>query len=123
LRKKNHDLFEAYNQKSQAHQKAQKMFDALKKRTLQIDVRNAVDDTSNAQNHVPLDHLAQNNEKLSNSQRQRLHLELDNRGIDQLHSRQRSGSSGEDGYQINNSRAFEKPRTQYGQSWNGVGKW
>jgi len=117
LRKKNHELFEAYNQKSQAHQKSQKMFDALKKRTLQADVRNAVEDVENT--HV---HLNRHIESFTNSQRQRQQYPLDNQEIEQLHSRQRGGSSGEDDNSTNNSKAFQKPRALYGQSWNGQGE-
>lgn len=123
MRKKHHELFEAFNQKTQAHQKSQKMFNALKKRTLQADVRNAVEDADITQSHAMHGRPSQNSETFTNSQRHRQQYPLDGRGIEQLHSRQRGGSSGEDDHPANNSNAFQKPRALYGQPWDGQGKW
>jgi DNA-binding protein H-NS len=119
LRKKNHELSEAYNQKSQAHQKSQKMYDVLKKRTLQSDVRYAAEDAVGEQmvNTMP---MSQHAEGFSTSQRQTQQYPVDHRGIEQLHSRQRSGSSGDE---EQNSKPFQKPRAVYGQSWNGQGRY
>lgn len=91
------------------------MFDALKRRTLQADVRNAVDDAENTQSHIARNQLSQNVDNFTNSQRQRQHFPLDNRGIEQLHGRQRSGSSGENDVTATNNDAFQKPRAMYGQ--------
>lgn len=118
LRKKNNELFEAYSQKNEAHHKSQKMYDALKKRTLQSDVRYAVEDAANE--NSTHDRQSQNPDGFSGSQRQRQQYPVDHRNIKQLHSRQKSGSSG-DGDQGQPS--FQKPRPVYGQSaWSSQGE-
>jgi len=92
------------------------MYDALKKRTLQSDVRYAAEDAAN-ENSM---HERQNVEGLSGSQRQRQQYPVDHRNIEQLHSRQKSGSSG-DGDQGQPS--FQKPRPVYGQpAWSSQGE-
>ena len=118
LRKKNNELFEAYSQKNEAHHKSQKMYDALKKRTLQTDVRYAAEDAAN-ENSLH-ERQSQNAEGFSGSQRQRQQYPIDHRNIEQLHSRQKSGSSG-DGDQGQPS--FQKPRPVYGQpAWSSQGE-
>jgi len=98
------------------------MFDALKKRTLQADIRNAVEDADITQSHAMRGNPSQNSETFTHSQRHRQQYTTDTRGIEQLHSRQRGGSSDEDENPANNSNVFQKPRALYGQPWDGQGK-
>jgi len=98
------------------------MFDALKKRTLQTTVRDAVEDADNTQGHTHV-HGSQSTETFTNSQRDRQQYPLDNQGIEQLHSRQRGGNMSEDETSTHKSNAFQKPRALYGQPWNGQGRW
>lgn len=98
------------------------MFDALKKRTLQADVRNAVEDADITQSHAMHGHPSQNSETFTNSQRHRQQYTTDARGIEQLHSRKPGGSLGEDEHPANSSNIFQKPRVIYGQPWDGEGK-
>jgi E3 ubiquitin-protein ligase CCNP1IP1 len=105
IQHKNHELAEAYREKSRKHLQIQELYDKLKRRTLYSQVQNAaletVDRTLHTSSAMSSNFAGKTGEmgmgqqimgeaqKLPRHQR----LPVDRQGVEQVHSHQRSGSA------------------------------
>ncbi|KAI9781649.1 MAG: hypothetical protein M1839_005866 [Geoglossum umbratile] len=91
---KNHELAEAFREKSRKHLQIQELYDKLKRQTLYSQVQNAALETVDRTIHTP-SFTSKTQQVTGGAQNQLRHqrLPVDRQGVEQVHSRQRSGSA------------------------------
>ena len=93
LEQRNAELIDAFKDKSKSHQQIQKMYQALKAQAAATQVQAAASDDAEQILHVGGSQAFMDSR---GNQQNHSRFPVNGRGIEQIHSRQRSGGSGDD---------------------------
>ncbi len=121
LRRKNGDLMAAYNEKLRSLTRTQKEHDTLKRRVLQSDVQLAAQDAVEQTLHSAASaHLVEHGEfRQRGADSHYRQLPFTQRGMEQIHKFQRSGSGSPEG---TGKRNLQTGRNSYDRTWDDAGK-
>ncbi|KAI9821891.1 MAG: hypothetical protein M1827_002473 [Pycnora praestabilis] len=132
LQKKNHELVEAFREKSRKHLQTQELYNKLKRRTLLAQVQTAASDsvdqtyqpTSFGPLHGAVGSLSGNQQvpapATSRRQRQNQVFTLDQQASQRRHLHQRTGSDGSGGSGGNMGQPYSRSGAGVGNPWNNL---